>query len=78
VIYVGRVQREKGVFDVVEIADRLERKYPGRLRYEVCGSGSDLEELKQAIEGRRLGEVVKVMGRLKRPSCWPPTGGRTC
>ncbi len=67
VIFVGRVQREKGVFDVVEIADRLERKYPGRLRYEVCGSGSDLEELKQAIEGRGLGEVVKVMGPLKRP-----------
>ena len=67
VIFVGRVQREKGVFDVVEIADRLERKYPGRLRYEVCGSGSDLEELKQAIEGRGLGEVVKLMGPLKRP-----------
>ena len=66
-IFVGRVQREKGVFDVVEIADRLECKYPGRLRYEICGSGSDLEELKRAIEGRGLGEVVKVKGRLERP-----------
>jgi glycosyltransferase involved in cell wall biosynthesis len=66
VIFVGRVVREKGIFDLVEIADRLEGKYPGRLRYEVCGSGSDLDELKEAIEGRGLRDIVKVMGRVSR------------
>ncbi len=66
VVYVGRVQREKGVWDVVEIAERLERAYPGRFRFEMCGGGTELDELTRAVTERGLDGVVKILGRVTR------------
>jgi glycosyltransferase involved in cell wall biosynthesis len=65
-VYVGRVQREKGVFDLLDIAERLERELPGQLQYEICGGGSDLEELKQTIAQRGLTAIVHALGRVSR------------
>lgn len=67
VLFVGRVEREKGVFDILDMARRLEARQPGRFAWEICGSGGALEELKTAVAGEpAVAAVVKVLGRLDR------------
>jgi glycogen(starch) synthase len=67
VLFAGRVEREKGVFDLLEIADAFKRESPGRLRIDICGGGDAFDELKQAIADRGLTEDVILHGKLKRP-----------
>jgi len=43
VMFAGRIERNKGVFDIVEIAQLLESKEPGRVIFDICGSGTALE-----------------------------------
>jgi glycogen(starch) synthase len=67
VLFAGRVEREKGVFDLLEIAEAFKRNSPGQLRIDICGGGDAFDELKQAIADRGLAESVILHGKLKRP-----------
>ncbi len=49
VLYTGRVERDKGVFDLLTIAQRLLAEGITNIQFDVCGQGSALEELRQAI-----------------------------
>jgi glycosyltransferase involved in cell wall biosynthesis len=66
VMFAGRVERNKGVFDIVEIARLLEAERPGRATFEVCGDGTALNDLRAAIEEKGLSRVVRTLGRLNR------------
>jgi glycosyltransferase involved in cell wall biosynthesis len=67
VLFAGRVERNKGVFDLLEMARILEHSRPGRVRFEVCGDGSALGALADAVDRQGLREVVRLRGRLRRP-----------
>ncbi len=67
VMFAGASRRNKGVFDLLEIAKSFKRESPGRVRFEICGGGDALEELTKAIADQGLGDDVRVRGRLKRP-----------
>ena len=62
VIFVGRITRSKGVFDILEIANRLQVDHPGLVRWEICGAGSDLEELKVRHQELQLDGTVTLRG----------------
>jgi glycosyltransferase involved in cell wall biosynthesis len=66
VLFVGRVERAKGVFDLLAIAQRLEQQFPGQFTYDLCGSGNELEGLKTAIQDRKLGGLLQPLGRVSR------------
>lgn len=66
VLYAGRLEREKGVFDLLEVAARLETNLPGKFRWSICGGGSAERELKSAICSRGLGTSVMMLGHLRR------------
>lgn len=66
VMFAGRVERYKGVFDLLEIATELERREPGRFVFEVCGTGSALGELRKAAAERGLTSTMRVTGWLDR------------
>lgn len=61
-MFMGRIEENKGVFDVVDMASRLHSEDPGGYAFEICGSGSALEELKSRILGRGLDEIVTCHG----------------
>lgn len=67
VLFAGRVEREKGVFDLVDIAETFKREAPGQLQIDVCGGGDAFDELRQAIWDRGLTEDIVLHGKLKRP-----------
>jgi len=66
VLYVGRVVRDKGVFDLLEIAQRLRSDAPNRFAFEVCGAGPDLDGLRAAANKRGLHELIQVFGWVSR------------
>lgn len=61
-MFMGRIEENKGVFDVLEIATQLEWERPGEFAFEICGTGSDLDRLRSAISDRSLDEVVTCHG----------------
>lgn len=62
IMFAGRINRDKGVFDILEMAQRVEAREPGRVRWEICGSGPDLEGLRRRHHEMGLNPVVAVRG----------------
>lgn len=62
VLYVGRVERNKGVFDVLTIAGRFAAAGRGDVEFDICGSGSALAEVRKEIEAGRLSATVRCHG----------------
>ena len=61
-MYSGRIDRAKGVFDILEIARQIETHVPGRVRWEVCGAGPDLDDLRRQQTEMGLSDVVTIRG----------------
>jgi len=51
VLFAGRVERDKGVFDLLEIARRFVDEGHTKIEFDMCGAGSALEELRAAAQG---------------------------
>lgn len=67
ILFAGRVEANKGVLDLVAIAQALEEKRPGEVRFDVCGDGSALGALTTAMRDSGLQGVIRIHGRLARP-----------
>ncbi len=65
VMFIGRVIRAKGVFDILAMAAEAERLLPGRVRWTICGRGPDLAALRS--EAAALGGIVDVRGWTSLP-----------
>jgi glycogen(starch) synthase len=62
VFFAGRIEKNKGIFDLVEIARRLELQRPGGFCFDVCGDGNELTALKHDIRASNLEAVVCCHG----------------
>jgi glycosyltransferase involved in cell wall biosynthesis len=68
VMFAGRIERNKGVFDILTIAENIRRNSLQRaIEFVICGDGSELDALNAEIRAHGLGELIKTRGRLKRP-----------
>ena len=64
VLYAGRIERSKGVFGLLDVAEQLHRQHPGRFQWDVCGDGTAIEELAAGQRQRGLGNVFHLHGQL--------------
>jgi glycosyltransferase involved in cell wall biosynthesis len=62
IMFMGRITRDKGVFDILEMARRIEAQRRGRVRWEIHGVGPDLEELRRLHRELSLKETVFIYG----------------
>lgn len=62
IMFVGRIMRYKGVFDILHIAKKVEARLPGRVAWDVCGTGPDLAELQRLHADLKLESVVSLRG----------------
>jgi glycosyltransferase involved in cell wall biosynthesis len=65
VLFVGRVESDKGVFDLFEAALRLRDR--ADLAFDVCGDGSALPELERRVGAAGIGERFVLHGWCDRP-----------
>lgn len=61
-IFLGRTVANKGIFDIVEIARRLEQERPGEFVFDICGDGVDFGALQARARELGLEEVVILHG----------------
>lgn len=62
IMFIGRIVRSKGVFDILEIAARLRDSHPGLVHWDICGTGHDFEELRSRHAELALEGVVSLRG----------------
>lgn len=67
VLYAGRIEVDKGVFDVLEIARRLRDAGRSDIEFEICGDGSALPELRARAREWRLEDRFVLRGWCERP-----------
>ena len=62
IIQVGRLEANKGVFDLIEVARRAKREGRNDLHFDVCGTGAALEEARRKVQELGLGESFVLHG----------------
>lgn len=66
-LFAGRVEANKGVFDLLEAARRLRDMGRTNIVFDVCGSGSALPELKDAARDAGLQDTFLCHGHTRQP-----------
>ena len=63
-MFAGRIEENKGVFDLVTLMQRLIFDVKIEVFLEVCGDGSAFQNLKQKVMDARLGSSIMLHGKL--------------
>lgn len=67
IFFAGRVEENKGVFDLVSVVERM-RADGRRVRLDICGEGSAKAPLEALVRERGLEDAVVLHGHLERPA----------
>lgn len=67
VLYAGRIEENKGVFDLLDAAVVLVTRHgPKAIVFDVCGEGTALPALRSAIAARGMSDCFRVHGFCNR------------
>jgi glycosyltransferase involved in cell wall biosynthesis len=66
VLFAGRIEPNKGVFDLLEIARRFQAAGRTEIEFDLCGNGSALPELRQQAEMAGLAGRFRCHGHSNR------------
>ncbi len=66
VFFAGRIERVKGVFDLLAIACRYRDLGRTQIEFDLCGSGSALEELRLAVKQEGLTDRFRCHGHCDK------------
>lgn len=62
VLFVGRAVEDKGLLLLPAIAQSVERRSPGAVRWTICGDGPDLGALRKAVTAMGLDKIFDIRG----------------
>ncbi len=63
-MFAGRVERNKGVFDLLDVMAGLHADGQSNISLEICGGGTALSELKAECAQRGLDGCIRILGQL--------------
>ena len=66
VFFISRIETNKGVYDILKIALRLETDRKGSFHFDICGDGGELIALRRRISELKLEKVVSCHGYCTR------------
>jgi glycogen synthase len=67
VLFVGRIEANKGVFDLVEIAKRFAALGRKDITFDICGTGSALDALRQKVKMAGVDSSLTFHGYCNKP-----------
>jgi glycosyltransferase involved in cell wall biosynthesis len=69
VFFAGRIEKNKGVFDLLDIARNLadEESPATEIEFDLCGDGSQLETLRAAAANAGVSETFRCHGHSTKP-----------
>lgn len=62
VMFIGRVVEPKGVLDIPRMAQFIEDRFPGLVRWTICGRGNALDDVRALVTELSVEHVVDVPG----------------
>ena len=62
--FAGRIEANKGIYDLVMIARRLNANRPRAFAFDICGDGDELNALRQLVMKSNLQDIVYCHGYL--------------
>ncbi len=62
VFFAGRIEDDKGIYDLLEVAKRLNKYRKGEFCFDICGEGSELGKFRRIIAELQLEDVVCCHG----------------
>lgn len=62
VLFVGRAVKEKGLLLLPAMAESVEKRRPGAVRWTVCGDGPDLPALRETVTAKGLDRIFDIRG----------------
>lgn len=66
VMYAGRIEPSKGVFDLLKVAAQLRKHHRNDIIFDICGDGSAFSELKQKVQQEGLADTFRLHGWCDR------------
>jgi glycosyltransferase involved in cell wall biosynthesis len=66
VLFAGRIERNKGVFDLLQVAERFAAAGRTDVEFDLCGDGSALAELRRAAGASAAAPRFRCHGHLDR------------
>jgi glycosyltransferase involved in cell wall biosynthesis len=66
ILFAGRIERNKGVFDLLAIAKRFEAEGRKDIAFDVCGTGSSIDELRRQAAAASLSDRFVCHGHCNR------------
>jgi glycosyltransferase involved in cell wall biosynthesis len=63
-MFSGRMIESKGIWDITEVAEAIEKADPGLVHWEICGDGPELMTFAESIQRRGLDKVIEVHGHV--------------
>jgi glycogen(starch) synthase len=67
VFFAGRIEKNKGVFDLLDIARFFTTENHVDVEFDLCGDGSQLESLRQATAAAGLQDRFRLHGHSTKP-----------
>jgi glycogen synthase len=67
VLFAGRIEANKGVFDLLEIAKRFKAEDINNIAFHICGTGSALDLLSKQVEELKLHSSFVLHGYCNKP-----------
>jgi glycogen synthase len=74
VFFAGRIEPDKGVYELLEVARRLEVDRKGDFHFDICGDGEELDALRRRIRESNLEKVVSCHGYCNPQQIGPLLG----
>ncbi len=68
ILFVGRIEENKGIFDLLDVVTNLVNSQFPALTLEVCGGGGELERFKEKVSSLGAEQFCLVHGQLDRSS----------
>lgn len=65
-LFTGRIEQSKGIFDLLEMARQLEALHPGQFKWDIRGTGGTVAQVQQEIKRLALENTVTLYGHCNR------------
>jgi len=66
-LFAGRMEREKGIFDLLQMAVDLKTTGQAHIHLHLCGDGSKEADLRQAVTRKGVEDIFHIHGYCHRP-----------
>ncbi len=67
VFFAGRLEKSKGIYSLLDIAERLKNKNIKDIHFDILGDGSEETQLRHSAQAKGVNNIFHIYGHCSRP-----------